>query len=489
IALLARKTDRADAPRVLFNDKANASSAADRRAQLLLSIESPDSESTYIPALPSAANRFSLRPSAVGAAYAAWPKLPTLAAIAPLNGPMEKRGGALIDNDRVALERRMRAYFDPDREWKDVRGTIGGLGQNAARFPAQETRAKAVRMGTFLEGRIQRYLVRPFDLRWAYVTPDRPIWNEPRPELLRTLTIAGGFVATRPAGVAKPEGVPLTWTLLLGDNDALRGHAYYTPLCCRCDGGSAANLSPAARVWLADLGLPDPDSDRAIAALPWHHALAIGYAPAWLAENEAGIRQDWPRVPLPDTAALLRASAALGARVAALLDPETPVPGVTAGTILPALAPIAVPTRQGGGAMRPEDYALTAGWGHAGKGGAVMPGRGRIVIRPYAADEAATAAEATLLGARTHDVFLNATACWRNVPETVWDFTIGGYQVLKKYLSYRERPLLGRTLTPAELRHVRDTARRLAALCLMAPELDANYRAAASAHYRLPDVG
>nr|MBW4093697.1 DNA methyltransferase [Pseudomonadota bacterium] len=172
--------------------------------------------------------------------------------------------------------------------------------------------------------------------------------------------------------------------------------------------------------------------------------------------------------------------------VAALLDPETPVPGVTAGTILPALAAIAVPTKQGGGAMAPEDCALTAGWGHAGKGGAVMPGRGRMVTRPYAPDEAATAAEAAVLGPRTHDVFLNAAAYWRNVPEQVWDFTIGGYQVLKKFLSYRERPLLGRPLAAGEVRYVREIARRLAALRLMAPELDANYRACAAAHRPLP---
>ena len=58
------------------------------------------------------------------------------------------------------------------------------------------------------------------------------------------------------------------------------------------------------------------------------------------------------------------------------------MPGVTAGTILPVLAAIAVPTKQGGGALAPEECALTAGWGHAGKGGAVMPGRGRMVTRP-----------------------------------------------------------------------------------------------------------
>jgi hypothetical protein len=179
---------------------------------------------------------------------------------------------------------------------------------------------------------------------------------------------------------------------------------------------------------------------------------------------------------------LLRASAALGARVAALLDPDTPVPGVTTGTLHPALATIASPTKRAGAAMTEADRMLTAGWGHAGKGGAVMPGRGRIVTRDYASAEAAAQAEAALLGGRTNDVYLNEDAYWRNIPETVWGFTIGGYQVLKKFLSYREQPLLGRALTTVELRYVRDVARRLAALRLMAPELDANYRSCAAAH-------
>ena len=132
--------------------------------------------------------------------------------------------------------------------------------------------------------------------------------------------------------------------------------------------------------------------------------------------------------------------------------------------------------------MTETDRTLTAGWGHAGKGGAVMPGRGRSVARDYAPSEVPGTSEAALLGARTLDVFLNADALWRNIPESVWNFTIGGYQVVKKWLSYREHPLLGRALTPGEVRYVRDVARRLAALCLMTAELDANYRACAAAH-------
>ncbi|HET6575590.1 MAG TPA: hypothetical protein VFG68_18465 [Fimbriiglobus sp.] len=46
-----------------------------------------------------------------------------------------------------------------------------------------------------------------------------------------------------------------------------------------------------------------------------------------------------------------------------------------------------------------------------------------------------------------------------------------------KWLSYRERSILGRGLTVDEVAHVRDTARRIAALLLLGPELDENYAA------------
>ena len=62
------------------------------------------------------------------------------------------------------------------------------------------------------------------------------------------------------------------------------------------------------------------------------------------------------------------------------------------------------------------------------------------------------------------------------MPEKVWDYTIGGYQVIKKWLSYREHELLGRALTADEAREVTRMAARIAALILLQPELDANYQ-------------
>ena len=117
--------------------------------------------------------------------------------------------------------------------------------------------------------------------------------------------------------------------------------------------------------------------------------------------------------------------------------------------------------------MTSDDFAVTAGWGHAGPADAVMPGKGRIVERRYAPEESADMRDALpTLGDATVDVHMNEEAFWRNVPTAVWDYRLGGYQVLKKWLSYRERSVLGRRLRAEEVRHFTNTARRISVLLL-----------------------
>ena len=65
------------------------------------------------------------------------------------------------------------------------------------------------------------------------------------------------------------------------------------------------------------------------------------------------------------------------------------------------------------------------------------------------------------------DVYLNDTARWSNVPSAVWNYKLGGYQVLKKWLSYRERRVLDRNLKPEEVQFFTDSARRIAAVLMV----------------------
>ena len=46
-------------------------------------------------------------------------------------------------------------------------------------------------------------------------------------------------------------------------------------------------------------------------------------------------------------------------------------------------------------------------------------------------------------------------------------YKLSGHQVLKKWLSYRERDILGRSLNPEEIQHFTDTARRIAVILVV----------------------
>jgi hypothetical protein len=45
----------------------------------------------------------------------------------------------------------------------------------------------------------------------------------------------------------------------------------------------------------------------------------------------------------------------------------------------------------------------------------------------------------TLWGGKTFDIYLNNAVYWSNVPAAAWEYKIGGYHVLKKWLSYRDQ--------------------------------------------------
>ena len=129
-----------------------------------------------------------------------------------------------------------------------------------------------------------------------------------------------------------------------------------------------------------------------------------------------------------------------------------------------------------------------------------MPGKGKIVERGYSVEEIAAITKGatrleistdeilSLLGQKTYDVYLNDVGYWKNIPARVWDYTIGGYQVIKKWLSYREYKLLGRSLSPDEAREVTNMTRRIAAILLLEPTLDLNYQKVIASTYAWPNA-
>ena len=417
---------------------------------------------------------------AVSRGWNEWPSLPDLF---PKSFPGVKtsRDSFLTDVDLDRLEKRVADYFNHDLTHEVIARLHPSVMSSAARYNPRAVRDALLKRDEPDEkSGIIRYAYRPLDNRWLYWEAETKLLDEKRADY-RPHIIEGNLWLSSAQHLRKGAEEPQSCftshigSLHLIERGANMFPAYLRDEQPRLDGGGEQrrpNLSATAQRYLDRLGLGVEDL--------FHHALAVLHDPAYREANSGALRMEWPRIPLPGwpdgdapgAADELLASAERGRALAALLDPETTVPGVTAGTLRPDLAAIAVPSTADGRNMSGGDFALTGGWGHFGTGDAVMPGQGRAVERDYTAAEREELGEAiAVLGDATVDVHLNDNARWSNVPTAVWNYKLGGYQVLKKWLSYRESKVLGRSLLAEEVQHFTDTARRIAAILAMVNRL------------------
>ena len=408
---------------------------------------------------------------AVNRSWQDWPSLPDLFPTS-IPGVKTSRDSFLTDIDFDRLKARIGDYFNPNLGHDEIARRYPSVMNTTAQFNSLAVRRALLSQGGVNNDSFVKYAYRPFDIRWLYWESTSGLLDRPRPDYQWHVFQGNRWLVFQRK--ARPDSSPPLVLSALGDLNQMNSGVYCVPAWLRDDSlgiedgsiQSSANLSPAAQRYLNRLGLGVDDL--------FHYALAVLHDPAYREANAGALRMEWPRIPLPawpdgdspDAADELAVSAALGRELAHLLDPETPVPGVTTGDLRPELAVIAVPTTVDGRNMADDDFALTAGWGHFGTGDAVMPGQGRTVERPHTAAERAVVGNAAALGDTTYDIHLNDNTHWSNVPAAVWNYKLGGYQVLKKWLSYRERRVLGRPLTPGEVEHFTDTARRIGAILL-----------------------
>ena len=331
-----------------------------------------------------------------------------------------------------------------------------------------EVRRAAAAVG-FDEEQLRQYAYKPLDVRWLYWEPTGGLLDRGRPEYVPHVDGLARWLEVRQREPKESFDRGNVCTVLADQMG--NGMSSFFPETLSSQEGTLddpgerrPNLSPGGARFLGT---------RPVSAL-FSHAVAVLHAPGYRQANRAALVSDWPRIPLPGTNRALDASATLGAAVATLLDPLALFSGgppvgtlsATSGTLDPS-----------------KDLAVTARWGIAGKGGITMPSTGRLTERPYTDDERkAIAGHAVtlgmsgeqaveLLGEMCFDVYLNNVAYWRCVPANVWRYTIGGYQVIKKWLSYRERRVLGRDLRREEARHVTAMVRRIAGIVLLQPRL------------------
>ena len=409
--------------------------------------------------------------TAVSEGWFDWPALPDLFPVS-FPGVQTKRDSFLIDIDLDRLRERITDYFDPDVSHEEIARRYPVAMKSSSGFVVRDARlvrdALLARGGPTDAGFV-RYAYRPFDNRWLYWDAGRGLLGRPSSEY-RPQAFEGNLLIEAREREAREDFSRGTLIRGLADNFG-NGFSNFFPMWLRdgigSDGNSSRrpNLSGTAQRYLDRLGMGVEDL--------FHYILATLHDSAYREANSGALRMEWPRIPLPGwpdgkgegVAEALTWSAVRGRELARLLDPDTPAPGVTQGMLRPEIAAVAVPATIDGRNIAGDYFALKAGWGHYGAGDAVMPGQGRVVQRPYTPEERIALGNALLVpGETTFDIYLNGRAYWRNIPPAVWTYRLGGYQVLKKWLSYREHSILDRPLSPEEVQHFTDTARRIGAI-------------------------
>ncbi len=369
--------------------------------------------------------------TAVSEDYFDWPALPDLFPVS-FPGVTTSRDGFLVDTDLDRLKARTADYFNMDLSHEEIAQRYPAVMKKTGRFDARLVRDTLLARGGPNKAGFVRYAYRPFDTRWLYWEAETKLLDEKRTDYKPHVFEENLWLCAAQhlrKGATEPQAY---FTHRIASYHLIERGALWFPAWLRNDGlgidrdvtQRRPNLSPAAQRYLKQINASVEDL--------FHHVLAVLHDPAYREANAGALRMEWPRIPLPgwpdgnavDAAEILARSAARGRELAALLDPDTPVPGVTTGTLRPDIATIAVPATVDGRNMDGDDFMLTAGWGHYGTGEAVMPGQGRIVERDYAEDERAALVGATgrspLHGHTTFDVYLNGNAYWRNIPAAAW---------------------------------------------------------------------
>ncbi|MET0391175.1 MAG: type ISP restriction/modification enzyme [Polyangiales bacterium] len=240
-------------------------------------------------------------------------------------GVQSNRDGVVVDRDPDRLLARLAAFVDGQ--------SLPELSQAERRLPHYDPevarRAVAEALERDPDGQrgivIQRLAYRPFDDR--YFCPVVPLCHRPRPELTRAIQHAPAVLLS----VRKDRG-DKPWAHAAWSNATVDNCYLSTRSSCRtrafpsCDPDGRPNLSPQLSAALgAVLG-----AAPGVLAFQ-HYCFAILSATSYRTRWNAELLRDYPRIPLPPTAAQFHALATAGEAVAALYTtplttPLTPLP-------------------------------------------------------------------------------------------------------------------------------------------------------------------
>ena len=375
-------------------------------------------------------------------AYYGWPAINEVMDV-NVTGIVTARDGFVIDLEPSALLDRIETFLDNRLSDNEVKKRLGLKENYAWRVAAARRELRAATKRKRLEDFVTKILYRPFDERFIFWHPS-VVWR-PRTEAMPHL-LAGENVALMTCRQAIGNGWKhLLTTKLIADDSMVsnrtRERGYLFPVYLypgvgradtslfsrwakgkdgrtpNLDSGFVEQIATAAELRFVSDGRGDlrktfgPED-----VLAWIYA--VFHSPGYREHYEAQLKLDFPRVPLPGGVDLFRKLAEAGHDLLALHLLESPKLG----------KPITTYT----GPRNPEVGRV--GWSD----GTVWIDAGKTNAR------------------ERHRATKPGTIGFQGVPEEVWDFQIGGYQVCHKWLKDRK----GRTLSDEGRRPLSEDSRR-----------------------------
>lgn len=355
-----------------------------------------------------------------------------IADIFPVNsvGIVTSRDGIVFDVDQAAIKRRIRQFVDT--ALTDEMLKTAYLVEENRTWSLRSAR-EFLRQDDGWEDRFVRCLYRPFDTRWLFYHP--AMIERGRFDVMRHMLAGPNLALILPKRVEHVGSWQHAFVSAhVSDHVAvsLKTIDYHFPLYLYPDArkpdlfmvrevsGPRPNLSPKVVAALTEAYGKEP-SPEAI----FHYVYAVLYAPAYREKYAEFLRMDFPRVPFAADAKLFKKLAVLGARLSGLHR-------LTSAELDP-----------------PACRFQGDGDGHVGKGKT-------IGLRYEAAQRR---------------LYINPTQFFAPVPESVWSYRVGGYQVCEKWLKDRQERRLA-------LEDIRDYCRMVTAVGLtlnIQKEIDALY--------------
>lgn len=339
--------------------------------------------------------------------YQAFPSLDELMTVNSC-GVKTHRDGVVIDHDEKILVARITDVASECR-LELLRERYSITDTPHWRLKDAQSKIKAHQVPNF----IQRLTYRPFDFRWIYYNPAIIEKGDSKYPTLRHLlrpNIALLSARIQATGVfdavfvskflvemktAESSRSCTVFPLYLTDDHDSNQVGF-------SDKGRQPNLNPKVLIsWAAKLGVKTKGDFGLSASLTpesiFNYVYAVLHSPGYRTRYAEFLKIDFPRVPLTSSLELFRSLAKLGGELVALHLLESP---------------------------KVNDFITT----FTGTGDNSIP------KKPTWKDNA---------------VWINPTQRFEGVPENVWNFHIGGYQVCEKWLKDRK----GRTLSEDDITH------------------------------------